>query len=211
MSAFRFILFLIIICCGVSCGNSNESTDDNTENSEEADGVYMKSIHTQAEKLTQYITNNQAKRYNSDIAFMINFKRASGEYRFFVYDLKNKKILNQGLVTHGSGSEQEGKKALIFSNTPNSLSTSLGKYKMGHSYMGEFGKAYKMYGLDASNSRAFERFIVFHAHKCVPDFPVRNEICVSWGCPTVSPDFFTTIADYIDNSDRSILMEIFYL
>ena len=43
--------------------------------------------------------------YNTEIAFFIDMKIKSGENRFFVYHLKENKIVDQGLVAHGSGSE----------------------------------------------------------------------------------------------------------
>src|SRR5690606_14801176 len=160
---------------------------------------YIQSIHDEAEVLKSFITHaNEA--YNDSIALIINFKRTSGDWRFFIYNLKNNEIIDKGLVTHGSGSDKGAQAELYFSNIPESLCTSLGKYKVGYSYMGDFGKAYKLYGLDTTNDKAFERFIVFHAHECVPNIPVETSICLSWGCPTVSPQFFQKVATYIDNS-----------
>ncbi|MGC4101560.1 murein L,D-transpeptidase catalytic domain-containing protein [Ferruginibacter sp.] len=147
--------------------------------------------------------------YNSEYCFMVDMKIESGKKRFFVYNLKKDSIELSGLVTHGSGKTDEGQ--IKFSNTPNSLCTSLGKYKIGNSYTGKFGLAFKLYGLDASNSKAFERFVVLHSHSCVPNeetapFP----ICESWGCPTVAPAFLTALKTYIDDADKPILLNIYY-
>lgn len=201
----KYILILILFCISTFCLNSFSDS-----NKEIVNDKYIQSIHEQATFLSEYIQKNSTKKYNDSIAILINMKANSGQFRFFVYDLKQKKILEKGLVTHGSGTEKNKNPELYFSNEPKSLCTSLGKYKIGKSYHGDFGKAYKMYGLETTNNKAFERFIVFHAHECVPDFPVENSICLSWGCPTVSHNFFQTVATYIDNSKRPILMEIFY-
>src|SRR3954464_12610281 len=69
-------------------------------------------------------------QYNKKIAFLVDMRIKSGKNRFFVYDLVNNKILDQGLVAHGSGSETGVRGELKFSNTPNSNCTSLGRYSV---------------------------------------------------------------------------------
>ena len=151
-----------------------------------------------------------ANNYNTKECFLIDMKIASGQKRFFVYNMEKDSVEMAGLVAHGSGSDKGGDD-LYFSNTPNSNCTALGKYKIGKSYMGKFGLAYKLYGLDKTNSKAFERFIVLHAHPCVPNDDVAPvPICESWGCPTVAPVFLTAIKNYIDNSERPVLLWIYY-
>ncbi len=148
--------------------------------------------------------------YNTNRCFLIDMKITSGLKRFFMYDLENDSVEMAGLVAHGSGSDK-GEDDLYFSNTPNSNCTSLGKYKIGKPYLGKFGLAYKLYGLDNTNNKAFERFIVLHAHPCVPSEDVAPvPICESWGCPTVSPSFLTVIKNYIDRSERPVLLWIYY-
>lgn len=140
---------------------------------------------------------------------MIDMKIASGRERFFVYDLKKDSILASGLVAHGScdmGFQMEA----IFSNTVNSGCSCSGKFKIGKSYNGRFGLAYKLHGLDSSNKNAFERTIVLHSYKCVPDqetYPMP--ICNSRGCPMVSPSFLKKLDTYLDNADLPILLQIF--
>jgi hypothetical protein len=148
--------------------------------------------------------------YNSSYCFMIDMKIESGKKRFFVYNLKKDSIELSGLVTHGSSKNNSGN-GIQFSNAPNSLCTSLGKYKIGGSYMGKFGLAFKLYGLDSSNSKAFNRFVVLHSHSCVPnDETTPFPICESWGCPTVAPAFLTELKIYIERSQKPILLNIYY-
>jgi L,D-transpeptidase catalytic domain len=151
----------------------------------------------------------QAHDYNTQYCFMADMKIESGKKRFFVYNLQKDSIELSGLVTHGSGTTNTGN--IQFSNTANSLCTSLGKYKIGNSYTGKFGLAFKLYGLDNTNSNAFNRFVVLHSHACVPNgetspFP----ICESWGCPTVAPAFLGELKKYIDNSEKPLLLQIYY-
>lgn len=162
----------------------------------------------QVKEVKRIIKSN--KKYNDKIAFFIDMKIPSGKNRFFVYDLVNNKILDQGLVAHGSGSETRIKGKLKFSNVPNSLSTSLGKYSIGNHYNGKFGKAYKLYGLDKTNSNAFVRDIVFHYYYDVPYNEQIGYICNSYGCPMVNKKYFERMAKIIDTSKSDILMSIYY-
>ncbi|MGE6352680.1 murein L,D-transpeptidase catalytic domain-containing protein [Flavobacterium sp. NPDC079362] len=155
------------------------------------------------------IVNSSAK-YNKNFVFFIDMKVHSGKFRFFVYDLKNNKIIDRGIVAHGSGSETGIKGKLKFSNIPNSLSTSLGTYSIGNRYYGKFGKSYRLHGLDATNSNAFSRDIVFHYYFDVPYKEQDNYICNSYGCPMVNKKYFDRIAQIIDNSKSHIVMSIYY-
>ncbi|WP_374172877.1 murein L,D-transpeptidase catalytic domain-containing protein [Flavobacterium tructae] len=149
-------------------------------------------------------------KYNDRYAFFIDMKIPSGKNRFFIYDLRANKIIDKGLVAHGLGSETKIKGKLKFSNVPNSLSTSLGKYAVGEHYNGKFGKAYKLYGLDTTNSNAFDRNIVFHYYFDVPYKEQKGYICNSYGCPMVNRKYFERVAKIIDTSGSDILMSIYY-
>jgi hypothetical protein len=147
--------------------------------------------------------------YNTQYCFMVDMKIESGKKRFFVYNLQKDSVELSGLVTHGSGKTSTGK--IQFSNTANSLCTSAGKYKIGNSYMGKFGLAFKLYGLDDTNSNAFNRFVVLHSHSCVPNAETAPfPICESWGCPTVAPAFLSELKNYIGQSEKPILLNIYY-
>ncbi len=167
------------------------------------------------EKLENHINDtkkfvNSSSKYDTEIGFFIDMKIASGKNRFFIYDLKNNKLLGKGLVGHGSGSETGIQGELQFSNVNNSLCTSLGKYAIDYSYKGTFGKAYKLYGLDKTNSKAFDRHVVLHKYSGVPYEEQEEEICNSYGCPMVNERFFTEIEKIIDNSKKKIILTIYY-
>lgn len=148
------------------------------------------------------------KGYNDEWCFLINMSLASGRHRFFVYDLKNDSIRNKGLVTHGRCNEYwlEGRK---YDNAVGCGCTSLGRYRVGYSYTGRFGLAYKLYGLDKTNDNAFSRFVVLHSHDCVPGTEVNDDICQSDGCPTVTPAFLQYLRPILDKSKRPVLLWIY--
>lgn len=149
-------------------------------------------------------------RYNAKIAFLVDMKVPSGKNRFFVYDLENNKIIDQGLVAHGSGSETGVKGILKFSNTPNSNCTALGKYAIGKTYKGIFGKAYRLAGLEDTNNNALERAIVLHYYSAVPADEQDYYISNSHGCPMVNEQFFKRIEKIIDSSKSNIILDIYY-
>ena len=162
---------------------------------------------TKAEEIKSYLKKNS--KYNNDVFFLLDMRIPSNKNRFFVFDTKKNHVTDSGLVAHGSGSATETGE-LQFSNTDGSLMTSLGKYYIGNSYNGTFGKAYKMYGLDATNSNAFLRNIVLHSHKGMPYEEQISPIILSWGCPMVNEIFYKRLQEIIDTSDKKILLYIYY-
>lgn len=147
--------------------------------------------------------------YNEEYCFLVDMSIESGKNRFFVYSLKGDSILSQGLVTHGRCNENwlEGRR---YGNEIGCGCTSLGHYKVGGKYIGRFGTAFKLHGLDKTNSNAYARYVVLHSHECVPEAPVHpSPICQSDGCPTVSPDFLTILENYIGKSKMPVLLWVF--
>ena len=150
----------------------------------------------------------QRKGYNPSVCFLVDMSLASGQNRFFIYDLKNDSVQKSGLVAHGNCFQYwlEGRR---YSNVVGSGCTSLGKYKIGNSYTGKFGYSYKLHGLDSTNNNAFERTVVIHSHSCIPDTEVTDEICQSNGCPTVSPGMLEELKSIVNHSQKPLLLWIY--
>ncbi len=147
---------------------------------------------------------------NTNYAFIADMRISILKKRFFVCDLKTEKILDTAFVAHGIGSETF-RGELTFSNVPDSRSTSLGKYKIGNSYNGDFGFSYRLHGLDSTNNNALRRAIVLHAHNSVPDRETNFPICLSYGCPMVSRNFLQVLKGYIAKQGKTpILLSIIY-
>ncbi|MDQ6530080.1 murein L,D-transpeptidase catalytic domain-containing protein [Flavobacterium sp. LHD-85] len=167
-----------------------------------------------AERFNQQIENVKKMSalgvYNSKIAFFIDMKIKSGKNRFFVYDLESNTVIDEGLVANGAGSETGIKGELKFSNEPNSKCTSLGRYSIGKSYKGMFGKAYVLKGLDQTNNNAIKRMIVLHSYSAVPEDEQDHYISLSQGCPMVSEVFFKRLEKIIDSSKQNIILNIYY-
>lgn len=150
----------------------------------------------------------ERNNYNESVCFLVEMNLPSGQNRFFVYDLKRDTLQSSGLVTHGRCNQYwlDGRK---YGNTVGCGCTSPGRYKIGNSYNGRFGLAFKLYGLDKTNDKAFNRFVVLHSHSCVPETEVKDDICQSDGCPTVAPGFLQQLKSIINSSKKPVLLWIY--
>src|SRR5215203_2713524 len=146
--------------------------------------------------------------FDTSYYFFINMSLPANHKRFFIYDLQRNAILNSGLVTHGN-CNQYWLRERKYGNEIGCGCTSLGKYKIGISYQGKFGLAFKLHGLEETNSNAYKRYVVLHSHGCVPNTEVRDEICQSNGCPTVAPEFLKQLEVLIKELNRPPLLWIF--
>jgi len=203
---------IILISIFLSFGfknNTNQSFFEMVDDvSNKDEDVFTKRLANKIIAINSYLANKNG--YNKEVAFFVDMKIPSGKYRFFVVNLKTGKVIKKGLVAHGYGSTFFFSDSLQFSNVPNSNATSIGKYRIGKSYYGKFGKSYKLHGLDQTNSNAFERNIVLHGYKDVPAQEVSGLICTSKGCPMVSYGFFKEVDKLIENSKSDILLYVYY-
>lgn len=177
-----------------------------SESNKENENTEVLKLQKAAAKARLYC---KAKGYNTDVCLLIDMSLPSGKNRLFEYDMKQDSVITRALVAHGSCNND----FLInpkFSNEVGCGCTSLGKYRIGYKYKGRFGNAYKLYGLDSSNSNSFKRIIVLHGYYMVPDketYPLP--ICNSLGCAMVSNNYLSNIANRIDASDKPLLLWVF--
>ena len=195
----KFIIYCIFCVLFISC-----SISENKKGEKKfviLDKIRMKNYNPKPEILTLK-SYCKKKAYNEQYGIIINFSIHSGKNRFFLCDLESEKVIIEGLVCHGScsGNDKE------FSNIEGSGCSSLGHYKIGNKYNGDFGTAYKLYGLDETNSNVFERFVVLHSHSCVPKREVFYEICLSLGCPTLNPEVLNAIEPFLDEATKPIII-----
>lgn len=163
-------------------------------------------INSRANVINNYAGENG---YSTKYCFLIDMSLPSGRKRFFVYDLERNSIIYSGLVAHGSCNETFLPRAK-FSNAPNCGCSSLGKYKVGAFYNGKYGKSYRLYGLDNSNSNAFKRAVVIHGYDCVPDEEISPMVlCNSQGCAMVSYNFFDKLSGIINKSEKPIILWVY--
>lgn len=158
----------------------------------------------------------QTQGMNTDFCILIDMNIHSGKKRFFVYDFKQKKVINRALVSHGccdgiwgiGGSVDEP----TFSNVPDSHCSSLGKYKIGQRGYSNWGihVNYKLHGLEASNDKAYQRYIVLHSWEAIGDeatYPRGS--AESWGCPAVSNKQMRYLDGLLKKVDKPVLLWIY--
>lgn len=208
MSA-RFIVFISALCLLTACREKKPASRKAQRSRETASALPAplneNRLRQKAGRLKAFAATG---RYNSRYACFVDFSVFSGRRRFVLYDLQKDSIISRSLVTHGQGPDFRTE-SVAFSNEPGSRCSSPGIYRIGAKYTGRFGTAYKLHGLEATNSRAFERFVVLHAHECVPAVEVSEGICRSDGCPTLNPAYFARLQPYIDRSAKPVLLYVY--
>jgi len=189
-----------------SCGIFVNKKSPAAVPTEPARPIYISPFSYRASAVRDYALR---KGFSTTYCFLVDMSIHSGRKRFFVYDLETNRVIMSGLVSHGScnGIFLEQAK---FSNAPGGNCTSEGKYKIGEKYRGQYGKSYKMYGLESTNSNAYRRAIVLHAYSCIPDEEIYPRVtCNSSGCAGVSPAFFEKLSSIIDQSNKPIVLWIY--
>lgn len=127
-----------------------------------------------------------------------DFRQPSTKKRLYIVDLATKQMTFNTYVAHGKNSGLIY--AQYFSNSMESLQSSLGFYKTEEVYYGSNGYSLRMEGLDAGfNNRAKERGIVLHGAPYVGESYIKQsgKAGRSWGCPAVPLELSHDIIDYM--------------
>ena len=167
-------------------------------------------------KINEASTYCNTNDFNNDFCILIDMNIHSGKKRFFIINLKTKKVEKSYLVSHGCGENSwgsdESKTTPKFSNTNDSHLSSLGKYSIGNRGWSNWGVNvnYSMHGLEATNANANAREIVFHSWHSVSDEEVYpSGTPEGWGCPAVSNNAFLEIDLLLKNATKPVLMWIY--
>jgi len=206
LSLLALIIFALALAAHYYYKGFYKTRPNNFNSVNDLDEKEVSKISGKAIELKKFALD---KGFSKKFIFLVDMSLPPGKNRFFVYDLQKDSIVKTSLVAHGSGNNGFSFTPK-FSNQKESSCTALGKYRIGKNYAGRFGLAYKLYGLDSSNSNTFRRSIVLHSYYCVPDqetYPYP--ICNSRGCAMVSPLFLKELQTIIDKSEEPVLLWIF--
>ena len=147
----------------------------------------------------QYLlANNRITR--SSYLTVCDFSQSSRNKRLYIIDIENNELVIHTYVAHGKNSGDEY--ANRFSNTPESLQSSLGFYITTVTYNGKHGLSLRMNGVDPGfNDKALERTIVLHGAAYVDAARVKAGMYMgrSWGCPAVPQHESKNIINTIKN------------
>lgn len=168
------------------------------------------------ERVAQAYSFCKTNNYSPNYCILIDMSMHSGRKRFFLWNFKTKEVVLKGLCSHGccdaDWASDETKTDPIFSNTPNSHCSSLGKYKVGKRGYSSWGinVNYKLHGLEKTNNNAYKRIIVLHSWVDIPDFeiyPVGTP--ESWGCPAVSNKVMKELDLVLKKEKKPVLLWIY--
>ncbi len=172
-------------------------------------------LETRAQEAYEYAKENG---FDLEHAVLIDFGRHSGKNRFFVWNFKENRVEIESLVAHGYGNTgfESSNQEIVFSNVPNSYTSSLGKYKLGARAPSKWGINihYKMHGLEPTNDKAYERYIVLHSFEHIPEeeqYPAYLPMGFSQGCPVIDNGTMREVDVLLQTKQKPVLMWIYYL
>lgn len=149
--------------------------------------------------------------YNSRIAIFVDLSLHSGRNRFVVWDFVAEKPLLICPVSHGSGSVKSHVRSAYarISNEDGSHLSSVGRAVVAERYEGRYGIAYRLDGLEDSNSNLRPRCVVLHGWEHTTSFPIYPIPTVgSFGCPVLSTKMMARV-DEILQTQKGVIIEIF--
>ena len=140
------------------------------------------------------------KLMNSAVLSIVDFSLPSTQKRLFVINMITQELIFFDYVAHGKNSGATIAKS--FSNTINSLKSSLGFFVTKNTYNGKNGLSLALDGKEKGiNDHALARAVVIHGAPYVNEnfAAQKNGIGRSWGCPAVpekiTKDLIETIKD----------------
>lgn len=218
----RFLLSFVLLLLGSSfSGNVLIGNEVLTESNTDVDAIYESLSIPELDKevfeisLAGYYklwTNGQIS--NPNYLTIVDFSKSSNRERFYLIDLKNRKLIDKSLVAHGRNTGNLN--AERFSNVPQSYQSSLGFYTTAETYNGKHGFSLRLDGVEKNfNDNARERAIVIHGADYVSNafINTHGRLGRSFGCPSLpvekSENIINTIKQksclFIYNPDEQYL------
>ena len=145
-----------------------------------------------------YECGRRAGQFTYPLLTLIDYSLPSNEPRLWVIDLSDSRVLHHELVAHGENSGETT--AVAFSNQIGSHQSSLGLFRTGESYLGQYGYSLRLSGLEPGfNDHARERALVIHGAPDVSRAAIATwgAIGRSWGCPALPLEVSTQVIDRI--------------
>ena len=133
------------------------------------------------------------------IIAICDFSQSSKKKRLYIIDTKNYRVLLNTFVAHGRNSGLDY--AEKFSNTPESLQSSLGFYVTRSTYSGKHGLSLKLSGVERGfNDNAESRAVVIHGADYIgADRLSSPYMGRSFGCPAVPQEQSERVINYLKN------------
>lgn len=165
-------------------------------------------VAKRAEALREYC---HREGYNTSVALFVDASRHSGRRRFVVWCFERNAPMFTCPVSLGSGAKESHVRSAYaeFSNNEGSHLSSLGRALVAERYEGRYGVAYRLDGLDESNSNLRPRCVVLHGWEHTTSYPIWPRSTVgSHGCPVLSRAMMQRLDEILQSRQR-IVIEIF--
>lgn len=149
--------------------------------------------------------------YNTDVVLFVDASRHSGRRRFVAWSFERNAPMFVCPVSLGSGAKESHVRSAYaeFSNNEGSHLSSLGRALVAERYEGRYGVAYRLDGLDESNSNLRPRCVVLHGWEHTTSYPIWPRAMVgSHGCPVLSRAMMQSLDEILQSRQR-IVIEIF--
>ena len=149
--------------------------------------------------------------YNTQVALFVDLSRHSGKRRFVAWNFVRSAPIFMCPVSHGSGFERSHVRSAYarVSNEDGSHLSSIGRALVAERYEGRYGIAYRLDGLDATNSHLRPRCVVLHGWEHTTSYPIWPFATVgSFGCPVLSRRNMRRV-DELLCSRRGVILEVF--
>lgn len=149
--------------------------------------------------------------YNTRVALFVDLSRHSGRRRFVAWDMERNVPIFMCPVSHGSGSKISHVRSAYAcaSNEDGSHLSSLGRALVAERYMGSYGVAYRLDGLEATNSNLRPRCVVLHGWEYTTSLPIYPLATVgSFGCPVLSRRMMRRVDELLRREER-VILEVF--
>ena len=167
-------------------------------NSFVSNNVSVPSLDVFEKAITGFEKLEATNKIKKNLLTVIDFGLPSTEKRMWILDMDTQKVLFHTYVSHGKNTG--GNMATKFSNTPNSLQSSLGFYVTAETYYGKNGLSLFIDGMEKGfNSNARDRYVVIHGADYANGSAIKRlgRLGRSYGCPAVptalSKDIINTI------------------
>lgn len=146
--------------------------------------------------------------YNDRVALLWDLARHSGRRRLAVWNFREGRAMHLFVASHGSGSAKphvRSARARVSDGEGSHLSSE-GRALVAERYMGRYGVAYRLDGLDATNASLRRRCVVLHGWRYTTSFPIWPVATVgSWGCPVLSERDMAAL-DAILQRERQVVL-----
>jgi hypothetical protein len=207
------LLYVVLTIYGmafISCSRPNQRPE-----SIQQDSAISPRRNPRSGKATQRIKNKAAgllpwlrdKGYSTELMLIADMEIPMYRKRLWLLNPTTGDILHHSLMAHGSGGGSDLDN-VSFSNEPGSHCSSKGRYRIGEPYTGQWGRSFRLYGLDPTNSNAYRRNVVLHYYQHLTTEPGTQNLYFSEGCAMMSKRDFETIEPRIKSARKPVILWI---